>query len=252
MDKKDWYLKYKELPFEQRKNLVNPIDLRKNARLKKMFTKKSWNKIENLVYKKKLCSKRHYEKYKKEFDGEMPSVEDIKRTYGSWKKFRDKIFTPEEVSEFRSSTYTITKGVGKPPIDDDKIFNLAKFLDLKTIKDFEAAKKAYPDLVPCFQTIRKHFGGIKNFRKILQMRNLKSIIERYITLCWNFKTSRLTPYHCRRNGVDIDWAIESLGTKKKFYEMVEFYKSIVERFRSKESKKSGENNENRTTNKRES
>ena len=175
----------------------------------------------------------------------MPTYEKIVERYGSWTNFRNMVFTPEEIHRFRVLTYTTTENVGRRPISDEKIFNAIKFLGITTRKELVAARKAFPDLIPNDRTVERHFGSLENLRKLLKIRDLKSTLERYIILCGNFRARRLSPYTCRRNGIDIDWAISVVGSRKKFYELAEFSKKMVALLRRHEtkSKKSGNTND---------
>ena len=248
-DKEDWFSKYQKLTFKQKRALSktnwNPVTF-SGFQNKVEFTPDYEKELKKVVYKKMLYSRKSYRKYRKTFDPTMPTDNKIVEFYGSWTNFRNQVFTPEELHKFRVLTYSTTENVGRTPISDEKIFNIIQFLGIKTWKELQNARKSFPDLIPHERTVVKHFGSIKNLRKLLQIRNLKSTIERYIILCLSFKVTRLTPYACRRNGVDIDWAISVVGSKKKFYELVDFSKkmvSLLKRHEKKEKKSGNKNNE---------
>ena len=238
-NKEDWFSKYQKLTFKQKRSLSkkdwNPVTFSKFQN-KIEFTPEYEKELKKVVYEKMLYSRKSYRQYRKTFDPIMPSDNRIVEFYGSWTNFRNQIFTPEELHRFRVVIYTTTENVGRKPISDEKIFNAIQFLGIKTYKDLQKARKAFPDLLPTAPTITRHFGSFENLRKFLQIRDLKSTIERYIILCQNFGANRLSPYTCRRNGIDIDWAIEIVGSRKKFYELMEFSKKIVALLRRHDTK----------------
>ena len=253
-DKEDWFSKYQKLTFKQKMVLAkrdwNPVTFSRFQN-KIEFTPEYENELKKVVHEKMLYSRKSYRQYRNVFDPIMPTDDKIAEFYGSWTNFRNQVFTQEELHHFRVIKYTTTENVGRKPISDEKIFNIVQFLGITTWTELKRARKAFPDLIPHERTVVKHFGSIKNLRKLLQIRDLKSTIERYIILCINFGAKRLTPYTCRRNGIDIDWAISVVGSKKKFYELVEFSKKMVALLKRHETrvKKSGnKNNENRRSN----
>lgn len=255
-EEKDWLARYQKLTYKERKQLGstwNPVTFKK-INTRKLLNSDYVKELKAIIYKKKLWSKALYNDYRKNKDHSLPSFNAIIKHFGGWIVFRQDIFTEEELKELKASSPRVVRAPRAGGYDDAKLFATIQFLDLKTHKDFVKARKAFPDLVPCQKTIYNHFGGYKNLRKMVLTRNLKSIIEKYIILCQNFGLKRLTPYTCRRNGIDIDWAISKTGSKKKFYELVDFAKSTFDFVKSiedqrKKNKQGNSKNENRGTNK---
>lgn len=253
-EEKDWFKRYTKLtPLERRKldKDFNPMTFRKKPN--NNFDEESLKKLKELVVKKRLILKKTYDEYRRNFNVHLPCSSAIVKHFGSWKNFQNETFTEEEIIKNNQSRHIKQPSSRSTRYDDDKLFATIQFLNLKTHKDFLEARKAFPDIVPCQKTIYNHFGGYKRLRKLVLTRNLKSIIERYVLLCYNFNIKKLRPYNCRRNGIDIDWAIEQVGSRKKFYELVDFakenfnfLKSIVDQ---KKKEKENKKNENQGTNK---
>ena len=253
-EEKDWFVRYQKLDYKERRKLGknwNPVTFKRKKR-RELFTEDYINELIEKVHKKNLWSKKLYDKYRKENDKSLPSLDAIADHFNGWETFKKMVFTEEELKELGKSAHRRTENMGKKPYDDAKLFATIQFFNLRTHKDFMRAHEAFPDLVPCQKTIYNHFGGYKNLRKMVMARDIKSILEKYIIICNNFGIRRMTPYHCRRNGIDIDWAIDRVGSKKKFYELVDFARETFNFAKSIEEAKNklkDRKNENRRTNK---
>lgn len=239
-EEKDWFVRYQKLSYKERCKLGkswNPVTFRRKKK-QELFTEDYIKELVDKAHKKNLYTKRLYISYRKDKDKSLPSISSLMKYFNGWDNFKKIVFTDEELKSLKSSAHRSTENLGRKAYDDAKLFATIQFFDLKTHKDFVKARKAFPDIVPCQKTIYNHFGGYKNLRKMVMARDIKSIIEKYIILCNNFKVRRLTPYHCRRNGIDIDWAIDRVGSKKKFYELIDFARNTFDFVKSIEEAKS--------------
>lgn len=252
----DWIKRFNDFSIYQKRKIIksgmNPITT-KNVPQSKLTADDYIKSVKEIIYKNMLCTKKSYCEYRDNVDKTLPSLFCLEKNYARWGRIKKEIFTQEELHKFFLLTRN-KENKKKKKYDTNKLFLTLQFLDIKTQKDLIKARKAFPDLVPCQRTIYNYFGGYKVIKKMLNLRNLKSIIEKYIICCYRFKVKRITPYHCRRNEIDIDWAVKTLGSKKKFYELVNFSKEMFlwERNRmSKKIKKGKNKNENGSSNKRE-
>lgn len=244
----DWFLKNQKLNYSERIRSGTAWD-NKNFKQKygsKLLEPENIEDIKRKMREKMLCSRKLYENYRKEFDKSLPSASVLLKYFNkSWTEFKKEIFSKDELDIFNKLNNKKAHKRGK--YSDEKIFAILQFLGVKTHKDLLRARAAFPDIIPCQKTIHNHFGGYKNLRKMLLTRNLKAIIEKYLVLSSHFRVKRISPYTCRRNGIDIDWAIQEVGSKKKFYELIDFARDTILHILKKEKEKT--KNENGRTNK---